>query len=49
LAQFWHPQSPRRQGGELAHDGRIVKTVHVLASVDDETHRRQIKVGAGAS
>lgn len=34
---------PTRLGGALAHYGRIFKTIHVLAYVDDEPYRRQIK------
>ena len=34
---------PTQLGDALAHYGRIFKTLHVLAYVDDETYRRDIK------
>jgi len=34
---------PTQLGDALAHYGRVFKTLHVLAYVDDETYRRDIK------
>lgn len=43
IRMFARGGNPTQLGEALAHYGRIFKTIHVLAYVDEESYRRQIK------